>query len=49
MVNPFKIFVVIGVVVALVALAGFIYVVFVNPGNNGSLNESAGVISSVLL
>jgi hypothetical protein len=46
-VNPFKIFVVIGVVIALVLAAGFIYVFFINPGNHGSLNVTSASAYSV--
>ena len=38
MANPFKIFVVIAAVIALVLAVGFIYVFFIDPGNHGSLN-----------
>jgi hypothetical protein len=37
-INPFRIFVVFGVIVALALAAGFVYIFFVNPGNHGSLN-----------
>ena len=36
--NPFKIFVVIGLVVAIAFAAWFAYVFFVDPGNHGSQN-----------
>jgi len=36
--NPFRIFVVIGLVVAIALAAWFVYVFFIDPGNNGSLN-----------
>jgi flagellar basal body-associated protein FliL len=45
--NPFKIFVIIGVVIALVLAAGFVYVFFFNPGNHGSLNVTSAQVSSV--
>ncbi len=37
--NPFKIFVVIGVVIALALAVWFVYVFFVDPGNHGSTNH----------
>lgn len=36
--NPFKILVVFGLVVAIAFAVWFSYVFFVNPGNHGSLN-----------
>lgn len=37
-VNPFKIFVVLGLVAAIALASWFVYVFYVDPGNNGSLN-----------
>ncbi|MET4782710.1 hypothetical protein [Glaciihabitans sp. UYNi722] len=41
MANPFKIFVVIGVVIALALAVWFVYIFFINPGNHGSLNVAS--------
>jgi uncharacterized membrane protein len=46
-VNPFKIFVVIGVVIALALAVWFVYIFFINPGNHGSLNVTSAQASSV--
>ncbi|HEY0259590.1 MAG TPA: hypothetical protein VGC18_07050 [Lacisediminihabitans sp.] len=43
--NPFRVLIVVALVVAIAAVVGFVYVVFVDPGNNGSLNVSAALAS----
>ena len=48
MANPFKIFVIIAAVVAVVLVVGFIYVFFINPGNHGSLNVPSARATSVI-
>lgn len=47
MLNPFRVLVALSAVLAIALAAWFVYVVFVDPGNNGSLNRADSAAHSL--